>query len=123
MVARGNRKYCGDSCRNGVISDRIMGFYRTAMRELDIPKAMMWRFKLVEYLAQRDGNKCGICGKRVDTSLSSGPRGDDLGPSIDHVIPRSKGGSDDLANLRLAHWSCNRLRGNRGDIEQLRLVG
>lgn len=47
------------------------------------------------------------------------------GATVDHVIPRSLGGSDDLSNLRLAHWSCNRAKGNRPiDMgEQLRLVG
>ena len=32
---------------------------------------------------------------------------------IDHVTPRSAGGSDHLANLRPAHAGCNRGRGNR----------
>lgn len=70
-----------------------------------------------------DGDKCAICNHRVDLTLKSGPRGDRRGPSIDHVIPRSQGGSDDLANLRLAHWGCNQARGNRGGGEQLALVG
>lgn len=33
--------------------------------------------------------------------------------TIDHVLPRSRGGSDDLANLRPAHRRCNLSRGNR----------
>ncbi|MBF0808519.1 HNH endonuclease [Rothia nasimurium] len=33
--------------------------------------------------------------------------------SVDHVLPRSLGGSDDIANLRPAHFSCNSARGNR----------
>ena len=123
MVDRSGRQYCSDECRLSQIADRVMGFYATAMRELDVPKAVMWRRKLTDYLAQRDGCACGICGKRVDVTLSSGPRGNPLGPSIDHVVPRSHGGTDDLANLRLTHWSCNRQRGNRGVPEQLRLVG
>jgi len=30
----------------------------------------------------------------------------------DHVVPRSKGGSDERSNLRAAHRSCNRKRGD-----------
>jgi len=33
--------------------------------------------------------------------------------TVDHVLPRSLGGSDDLANLRPAHRRCNLSRGNR----------
>lgn len=32
--------------------------------------------------------------------------------TFDHFIPRSKGGLDDLENLRLAHLHCNRLKGS-----------
>ena len=31
--------------------------------------------------------------------------------SVEHVVPRSAGGTDDLANLRPAHLSCNVRRG------------
>lgn len=30
--------------------------------------------------------------------------------TFDHYIPRSKGGLDELENLRLAHLHCNRLK-------------
>jgi 5-methylcytosine-specific restriction endonuclease McrA len=32
--------------------------------------------------------------------------------TIDHFLPRSKGGDDSLDNLRYAHCFCNRCRGN-----------
>jgi len=32
--------------------------------------------------------------------------------TADHLQPRSKGGTDDLANLRPAHHGCNSLRGD-----------
>lgn len=38
---------------------------------------------------------------------------DPLSLSIDHVVPRSRGGSDELANLRPAHLHCNCSRGDR----------
>lgn len=33
-------------------------------------------------------------------------------PTIDHLVPRSRGGSSDLVNLRLAHRRCNNQRGS-----------
>lgn len=33
--------------------------------------------------------------------------------TVDHVVPRSKGGNDDIANLRPAHAHCNYARGAR----------
>jgi 5-methylcytosine-specific restriction endonuclease McrA len=38
---------------------------------------------------------------------------DPLSASVEHVIPRSLGGGDDLANLRLSHLHCNTSRGAR----------
>lgn len=36
-------------------------------------------------------------------------------PTLDHVVPRSRGGSDDASNLRLACRQCNVLRGSNED--------
>lgn len=44
-------------------------------------------------------------------------------PSLDHVIPMSKGGAHSYANTQLAHWLCNVTKGNRGGGEQLARVG
>jgi 5-methylcytosine-specific restriction endonuclease McrA len=59
-------------------------------------------------LARRDGSDCGICGEVVDLAATG-----DLGPSVDHIIPRAKGGSNDPSNLQLAHMRCNRLKSDR----------
>ncbi len=48
---------------------------------------------------------CGICGVRfTDTDKIN----------IDHIKPLSKGGTNDLSNLQLAHVLCNHLKGNNG---------
>lgn len=54
---------------------------------------------------ERDGWVCQICLESVDESLigSTSP----WRPSLDHVVPRSEGGSDDPDNLRLSHFWCN----------------
>lgn len=55
-------------------------------------------------VAERDLSVCHICGVEVDLSLARSSR---MGPTLDHVIPISKGGLDSLENVRLAHWICN----------------
>lgn len=50
----------------------------------------------------RDSGLCGICGDSVPVEATS----------IDHIIPVSLGGDDDLSNLRLTHLTCNQSRGN-----------
>jgi 5-methylcytosine-specific restriction endonuclease McrA len=54
---------------------------------------------------------CGICGQPVDKSLK---HGDPMAPCVDHIIPVAKGGHpSDIANLQLAHWSCNRAKSDK----------
>jgi len=77
--------------------------------------------KLVDYLGHRDAWRCGICHRSVSRSIydSQNP----MSKSVDHIIPVSQGGTDDPANLRLAHLGCNMRRSNKGGNEQLALVG
>lgn len=54
---------------------------------------------------------CGICGKPVDFSYKY-PH--PLSPTIDHIIPVSKGGHpSDIDNLQLAHRCCNRQKSDK----------
>lgn len=78
----------------------------------------------LEYLAKRDGCRCQLCGRKVDmTRRTSASKHDPLSPSVDHVIPLSKGGEHSMANTQLAHLGCNMSKGNRAANDQLRLVG
>jgi hypothetical protein len=63
----------------------------------------------VEELAARDGWVCWLCDGPIDPALPSTLAG---GATVDHVVPRSRGGSNEPANLRLAHRRCNGTRGN-----------
>lgn len=65
------------------------------------------RTEIKEFLWKRDGNICYICGQELSLHAST----------IDHVIPLSKGGTDDMTNYRLVHNECNLLKGNE-TIEQ-----
>ncbi len=52
---------------------------------------------------ERDNNTCQYCGKRLSKS--------DL--TIDHVVPRSRGGGDSWGNLVLACVPCNVKKGDK----------
>lgn len=58
-----------------------------------------------KYVFERDKNQCQSCGKQqVETSLT-----------IDHIIPLSRGGSNDISNLQTLCFSCNRKKSNKID--------
>lgn len=75
-----------------------------------------WSINLDE-LIQRDCGICALCGQPVDTSayhttaegyfITHGTY-----PSIDHIIPLSRGGTHTWNNVQLAHCKCNSLKSN-----------
>lgn len=71
--------------------------------------------KSLKKLYERDNGICYICGKECnyndyvykDNTFIAG----NYYPSIDHVIPLAKGGTDEWNNLKLAHRICNSIKG------------
>lgn len=59
---------------------------------------------------ERDSWVCQLCGGPVDRSKIF-PHPDS--PSLDHVVPISRGGEHSRANAQCAHLSCNIKKGNR----------
>lgn len=58
----------------------------------------------VPALFNRDGNSCGVCSEDIDPNLKYPDR---LSASVDHIMPRSRGGADHMDNYQLAHLICN----------------
>ncbi|MDE0646000.1 MAG: DNA methyltransferase [Gammaproteobacteria bacterium] len=56
-----------------------------------------------EQLYGTQGGHCNGCREHFETRHLE----------IDHIVPRSKGGTDHLENLQLLCGSCNRIKGNR----------
>ena len=50
----------------------------------------------------RDGGRCRLCFQPVAFDSMT----------LDHIIPKSKGGGFDFGNVRLAHKECNSGRGS-----------
>jgi 5-methylcytosine-specific restriction endonuclease McrA len=94
----GRVKYCSNKC--GIW---MRGQVRRA-RKRDAFIARVSRQEIVE----RDGGKCGICGKPVALDkLIPHPKA----PTLDHIVPLSLGGTHEPRNVQLAHYVCNSKKG------------
>ena len=62
-----------------------------------------------EEIAERDGRICRLCLEPVDTTL---PGNDRWGPTVDHIVALSNGGTDMKINVQLSHWICNVIKGD-----------
>ena len=75
-----------------------------------------WR----EHLLQKQNGRCALCGHRFPEpgafhpSVYAG-----FAPSFDHIVPKSKGGEDELHNLQLVHQACNHLKGDGDGLKRL----
>ncbi len=61
----------------------------------------LFGYEIREYLLEKWGRKCAYCGKS------------DISLEIEHIVPKSKGGSDRVSNLTLACIKCNQKKGNK----------
>lgn len=55
------------------------------------------------YIYEREKKKCFYCGKNLKFRQIT----------LDHYLPKSKGGTEDIFNLVLSCRKCNRLKGNK----------
>jgi 5-methylcytosine-specific restriction endonuclease McrA len=67
--------------------------------------------RALKAIVARDGGNCALCGTVVDFAVQDGLAPN--APSLDHIVPRSLGGSSRIQNLQLAHRDCNIRRGNK----------
>ena len=113
-----NPTFCCTSCRNR--------WHRREGRHRRRERGEQKGYGNVSLLAleERDNHTCYLCGTKTDRSDY---RVDESGnfiagpsyPSIDHVVPLSKGGTHDMSNVRLACCRCNAIKGNRGVSEAI----
>ena len=67
---------------------------------LDYQQGALSGYEVREYVLQKWGRRCAYCGA------------ENVPFQIDHVVPRSRGGSDRASNLTLACGPCNQAKGN-----------
>lgn len=62
------------------------------------------RETIYKYIGKKnDGNvPCFVCGRHVKEKNAT----------LEHIIPVSKGGTNEMDNLSISHYGCNRARGN-----------
>jgi 5-methylcytosine-specific restriction endonuclease McrA len=70
---------------------------------VEYQRGTLWEMETKEYLREKTGFKCAYCGKE-------GTKGK---LEIEHIIPKSRGGSNRISNLTLACHSCNQKKDNK----------
>ena len=105
-------KYCSVQCRN-----KTEYKSREVIRRMRIRNAMVDNDITVHSLYNRDNGYCHICGRKTDLEdyvvMSDTMICGNWYPSIDHVIPLSKGGEHSWQNVKLAHRICNSLKSDK----------
>lgn len=100
------KKYCSNRCESKanrhVYRMRRRNSYKDGRMDKDIS---------IEGLYAMDNGVCYLCGGKCDFNDFKIIKGTkccgNTYPSVDHVIPVSKGGSHTWDNVKLAHRSCN----------------
>jgi len=101
-------KHCADCAR------RIENKHGELRRRVKLKSAWVDSDITVQGVFRRDGGRCWLCGEQCNPNDFVERDGviicGDQYPSIDHVIPLSKGGEHSWANVKLAHRRCNYLK-------------
>ena len=82
-----------------------------------LPPPAITNPEIKEWYAQRDGWICGICNERIPDPAAARDHpsrvaalSEPLLLSLDHILPRVKGGTDHPSNIRATHCGCNKAR-------------
>ena len=65
----------------------------------------LFGYEVREYLLEKWGRRCAYCGA------------ENVPLEVEHIVPKSRGGSDRVSNLALACETCNRSKGNQTAAE------
>lgn len=76
----------------------------------------LW-YKQRQRVIARDTH-CVICGQEVDKTIKYP---DAWSATVDHIVPVSMGGTNEISNLALAHFKCNSGRGSK-NIDDVRFM-
>lgn len=110
-IVIGRGKYCSQKCAGAVNNAR------TKDKRVKLISAGMRDPITLERVFEKENGVCYLCGKPCDYEdyVTRGEvfiAGNNY-PSIEHIIPISKGGTHTWDNVRLAHRLCNTLKSNK----------
>lgn len=106
-------RYCNARCTRTALNRRKKAAHRAR-------RALVRRVPYIPRdVYMRDGWRCHLCGRAVRRDVHYLHP---LAPTIDHLVPISRGGEDTSTNVRCAHRTCNTKRGVGGTV-QLLLIG
>ena len=93
-------------CPVTAISQELVKFDLQQMQNLEISgveyqRGELFGFEIKEYLLAKWGRKCAYCGV------------ENVSFEIEHILARSKGGSNRVSNLCLSCHTCNQDKGNK----------
>ena len=120
-----SKVYCSEKCKRKAKRDRRKERdpegYRLIKKKQKSERKHIKRAKkygcsyeygiTLKSVVNRDGLVCKICGKPCDFGDRSYGNGvGPLYPSVDHIIPLSKGGSHTWDNVQIVHCICNSVK-------------
>lgn len=93
-------KFCSSECQRPWYKNLYRARLAGAFIEMVSPDAVY----------ERDGWICQLCNEPIDRSAKSPhPKS----PSLDHIVPISRGGDHSYKNCQASHLLCNCTKGNR----------
>lgn len=109
-IVYGNRRYCSQKCNQKALDRKKDYKRRSRMKNNGNYDYTISLTKLIK----RDNNICYLCGKECNlndyTYNGNTFIAGNYYPSIEHIVPLSKGGTHTWNNIKLAHRICNTLK-------------
>ena len=69
----------------------------------------LFKWEARQKLGREQGNKCCFCGVTMTWNMKKIPLAMTCA-TLEHIIPKSKGGKDHINNLAVSCWQCNSRR-------------
>lgn len=109
VLTRKGTDYCSDVCRNKTMNAIAKDKRIKRMRAVIVDRNIT-----LEELYRRSNGRCALCGELCDYNDyyyrgKTFIAGNNY-PSIDHIVPLSKGGLHSWENIQLAHRRCNTVK-------------
>ena len=101
---RANAAYCSTACEQAAHNATRKASWKTGERQERVSRA---------YIIARDSGRCHLCRKKCSPAEIH----------LDHLIPLSRGGTHEAANVRVACAACNLSKRADARNDQLLLVG